>query len=61
MEIIIDRTNLYCDPLLGNKLVNTFLQHARDNRTSVARLRTSKCASLTIEDGVFRGVLAKGL
>jgi hypothetical protein len=27
MEIIIDHTNLYYDPLLGNELVNTFPQH----------------------------------
>jgi hypothetical protein len=27
MEIIIDHTNLYCDPLLGNELVSVFSQH----------------------------------
>jgi hypothetical protein len=35
--------------------------NARNNRASTARQRTYKHASLTIEDGVFRGVGAEEL
>jgi hypothetical protein len=35
--------------------------NARKNRTSIARQRSSKHASLTIQDGVFRGVRAEEL
>jgi hypothetical protein len=35
--------------------------NARNNRTSIARQRSCKHVSLTIEDGVFRGVRAEEL
>jgi hypothetical protein len=35
--------------------------NAQNNTTSVARQRSYKHASLTIEDGVFRGVRAEAL
>jgi hypothetical protein len=36
-------------------------ENARNNRTSIARQRSCKQASLTIEDGVFRGVRTEEL
>jgi hypothetical protein len=46
----------YIDPLLGNDSVNTFpSKRTRNNRTSIARQRTSQHPSLTIEAFFLRG------